>query len=655
MPQAKIRLPLLVATRMVADYVGVRLRGQLKSVAFIVIYLVAFQVLVFGSAPAQALRIACGIALVVIGLAVFLEGLLLGLMPLAERVGIKLSSKGGFRLIVAIGFMVGLGSTLAEPAMAGLRATGVGIAAWEAPLLFYLLQRNPQHLIVAIGIGVGAAVAFGMIRFYIGFSIKPVILVLVPILLMVTLLFSRSASLSTILGLAWDAGAVTTGPVTVPLILALGIGVSRSSGKSKESGSGFGVVMLASAFPVLAVMLFGLALLPKLPAPTSEEEFFAPANREQILLLFGDEEQLAAYAFSHGSENTREAFAAQGNPEGAAHPPTDESGEGDGSGVPRIAPIFLKELNYAARAVLPLTALLGVVLFFVVRDRPRYFDEVFLGIAFAFAGMALLTTGIETGLRPLGNETGERIPQVFRATEVERGRIVVRDFDPDIVFPAATADGDVVEAFHLFDGNQVRAVEFNPEWFDPETRIYTHRIRTSPLTHPSLSRVGILLVLLFAFGMGYGTTTAEPALAALGRKVEDMTVGTIKGASLVRAVSVGVGVGLVAGVVRLLFAIPTVWMILPPYLLLLPLTLMSEEDFAGIAWDTGGVTTGPVTVPLVMAMGVSLGGQMQIVDRFAILSMASVYPILAVLLFGFAMRLRQRNAALAAEGASESA
>jgi hypothetical protein len=91
-------------------------------------------------------------------------------------------------------------------------------------------------------------------------------------------------------------------------------------------------------------------------------------------------------------------------------------------------------------------------------------------------------------------------------------------------------------------------------------------------------------------------------------------------------------------------------MILPPYILLFPLTLVNDEDFAGIAWDSGGVTTGLVTVPLILAMGLGLSGELDISDGFGILAMASAYPIVSVLLFGLAARLRRRKVARAAEG-----
>jgi hypothetical protein len=646
----RIRIPFSTVVRMIANYAGVRLREQVKSVAFIVVYLIAFQVLIFGRAPEQSLRIAGGIAAVVLGLTLFLEGILLGLMPLAKRVGLKLPSRGGLKAIVPIGLVLGCGSTLAEPAVAALRALGGNTVAWKAPLLFFLLERSPELLILAIGIGVGVAVALGMLRFYVGFSIKPLLLTIVPVLLVASLLCARSPNLAAILGLAWDAGAVTTGAVTVPLVLALGIGLSGSSGKTQRTGSGFGIVALASALPVMAVLLLGVVLLPGLPTPGAEAEFLAPANRPQALRLFESEEALRRHALLHGSATTRAMFEnEQANAKNSAGPePPREAASAQA--VPRFFDILRNEALHAAQAVLPLTALLGLALLFMARERPAHLDEVVLGIAFAFVGMTLLTAGIRIGLSPLGNDVGTRLPQVYRDVEVDRGQIVIEDFDPAIVRPAAAPFGQQIRVFHLYDGKVVRTVTYRPEWHDKARRVYTHRIMQSPLTHPELSRIGVLLILVFAFGMGYGTTIAEPALRAMGRTVEDISVGAVKGFFVVRAVSIGVGVGLVAGVVRILYDIPTVWMILPPYLLLLPLTVMSDEDFAGMAWDSGGVTTGVITVPLVLAMGLALGEQLSAVDGFGVLAMASVYPILAVLLFGMRMQLRQRSSVRAAKG-----
>ena len=105
----KIKIPLRSAMAMVSDYARTRVMEQVKSVAFIILYLIGFQMLVLGTAPAQALQISAGVGMVVFGLTFFLEGLFLGLMPLGERVGLQLPQRGGIVAIIVFGLLLGVG------------------------------------------------------------------------------------------------------------------------------------------------------------------------------------------------------------------------------------------------------------------------------------------------------------------------------------------------------------------------------------------------------------------------------------------------------------------------------------------------------------------------------------------------------------------
>jgi hypothetical protein len=95
------------------------------------------------------------------------------------------------------------------------------------------------------------------------------------------------------------------------------------------------------------------------------------------------------------------------------------------------------------------------------------------------------------------------------------------------------------------------------------------------------------------------------------------------------------------------FDLPLIWLIVPSYLLLIPLTILSDEELTEIAWDSGGVTTGPVTVPLVLAIGLSISGELNIPDGFGVLALASVFPIMTVLIFGLFIQAKQRRSILA--------
>lgn len=152
--------------------------------------------------------------------------------------------------------------------------------------------------------------------------------------------------------------------------------------------------------------------------------------------------------------------------------------------------------------------------------------------------------------------------------------------------------------------------------------------------------VGVILALLFAWALGFGSTLAEPALNALGETTENLTNGVFKKKTLLIAVSLGVAFGIAVGIAKLTFDLPLAWLIVPGYLVAIILTIFSSEEFVNVAWDSAGVTTGPVTVPLVLAMGLGVGNAMDAVEGFGILCMASIGPIITVMLTGLWARYK---------------
>ncbi len=125
--------------------------------------------------------------------------------------------------------------------------------------------------------------------------------------------------------------------------------------------------------------------------------------------------------------------------------------------------------------------------------------------------------------------------------------------------------------------------------------------------------------------------------------MENLTNGAFRKSILIYAVSVGVACGIGLGVAKIIFDIPIAWLLIPGYGVAILLTVMSSEEFVNIAWDSAGVTTGPVTVPLVLAMGLGLGDSVGAIEGFGILSMASIGPIIAVLATGLWVRMRRRR------------
>ena len=170
---------------------------------------------------------------------------------------------------------------------------------------------------------------------------------------------------------------------------------------------------------------------------------------------------------------------------------------------------------------------------------------------------------------------------------------------------------------------------------------FTHidAVATSPLY---IYMLGLILALCFAWFLGFGATLAEPALNTMGFTVQNLTQGLFKKTTLMYAVSGGVACGIALGLTKIIFDLQLAWLLLPTYLLAAVLTFFSSEEFVNIAWDSAGVTTGPITVPLVLAMGLGVGDAVQVVEGFGMLSMASIGPIIAVLATGLWLRMKAR-------------
>ena len=512
------------ALRLIRPYVSSRLQDQLRAVIPLAIYLVLFQLIVLREDIADAWIISSGLMAVILGLMLFMEGLRVGLMPFGEALGTSLPTKARLPVVLLIAFLLGIGVTFAEPAIGALKAAGSIVKVDSAPFLFTLLNGWAEILVLVVGIGVGAAAVLGTLRFLYDWSLKPLIyLTLIPTIGL-TLFISADPELSKTLGLAWDCGAVTTGPVTVPLVLSLGIGIAAAAGKGGDSMSGFGIVTLASLFPIIAVM--GLAIY--VSQVTSATEIIAASSQ-------------------------------------MTHQITS---------IPWYEQTPWVEIIGGIRAIVPLVIFLLLVMTYVLKERLSQPSHMTYGIVLSVLGMIIFNIGLTYGLSKLGSQSGGLVPASFTAID---------------------------------------AVENSP--------IY------SVIT-------GLFIAVAFAWILGFGATLAEPALNALGLTVENLTNGAFRKSTLMYAVSFGVGCGIALGVTKIVFNIPIAYLLIPGYLFALLLTWFSSEEYVNVAWDSAGVTTGPVTVPLVLSMGLGFGNAVDAVDGFGILSMASIGPIISVLSVG---------------------
>lgn len=541
----RLRLRPIDIRRLLTPYVGVRVFDQVRTVVPLALYLMLFQILILRQGVADVWIIVGGFGAVIVGLMLFMEGLSLGLMPFAEVIGNNLPKKSPLPLVLLIAFILGVGVTYAEPAIGALQQAGASLDVTKAPYLYYLLNERTQAVVLTVGVGVGCAAVLGSLRFLRGWSLKPMIyMTFVPIVLLVGYLMT-DGELSKTLGLAWDTGAVTTGPVTVPLVLALGIGIAAAAGKGSSSLSGFGIVTLASLFPVIGVMLLTVYV----------SFTISPAEIIQFA-------QVTAAAES-------------------------EPGLMDN----RAVSIILA----GVRPIVPLVVFLFLVLKLVLREKLSGAGIVAYGLTLAVLGMIVFNVGLESGLAKLGDQSGGLVAGAFAA---------------------------------------VQGVAGSP--------LYT-------------AAVGVAIALAFAWALGFGATLAEPALNALGLTVENLTNGAFKKRTLMFAVSLGVAFGIGIGIVKIIFGVPIAYLIIPGYVTAIFLTVLSSEEFVNVAWDSAGVTTGPVTVPLVLAMGLGFGNSVEAIEGFGILSMASIGPIVSVLATGlwvqFSMRRRERAVQLEANAA----
>jgi hypothetical protein len=527
-----ISLSPLDVFRLIKTHAQGRFMEQFRVVIPLAVYLLLFLVVILNQVISAPWSMAFGLLGVIIGLMLFMEGLKLGLMPLGETIGQTLPRKSALPAVLAVAFMLGVGVTFAEPAIGALQTAGRLVAVETAPYLYTLLSDWTGALVLVVGCGVGLAVVLGTLRLIYGWSLKPMIYVTLVPALGLSLYAAVHPELQNVLGLAWDCGAITTGPVTVPLVLSLGIGIATATGKGNATLSGFGIVTLASLFPVIGVLGLALYVVSSVPVETI----------------------IAAAA--HGSQ-------------AAAAPAWYETTPG-------------RETVLGLRAILPLVVFLYLVMKLMLGEKIRHAGIIGYGIALTVAGMCIFNLGLTYGLSRLGSESGSLLPAAF---------------------------------------THVAEVETSPLYF---------------------YMIGLTLVLAFAWFLGFGATLAEPALNTLGLTVQNLTQGVFNKSTLMYAVSTGVAFGIALGLARIIFDLPLAWLLLPTYLLAVVLTLLSSEEFVNIAWDSAGVTTGPITVPLVLAMGLGIGDAVQVVEGFGMLAMASIGPILSVLATGLWIRLKTR-------------
>jgi len=609
------------------------------------VFLAAVQYFLLGTPLKNVFSVVVCVAAAILGLSFFLEGLFLGIMPLGEQCGMRLPSKIGVVGVTVFSIIVGITATLAEPAVAVLQQQGSVIPAWNAPLLYLLLNRGTKWLVAAIAIGVGLSVVLGVYRFMFGWAFKPPVFIIIPAIVAVSCILDKNPILRPLVNLAWDTGGAATGAVTVPIILALGLGVVKIGGKNSNA-SGLGLVTLASALPVASVLFLAVMIAPKVPSPSDTASFFSAemGQRTKAIYVAGSSEELYNMA-------ERAVFSGDLTPEDFAvcfsEQQFDKAREPETLSL-FAAEAFIKYAESALLAVLPLAFVLIIAIGLIAHDRIFNADIVALGILFASLGMFALNLGMTGGITVLSSQAGNSLKQTYTETLYENKTVTVRGVDENSLITVPGENG--ADTYIWVQGRNGPTLEkFFPQRLNGDS--YTH----IPIKDAMSSRLGVtgayIVILVIVFFLGFFAIFAEPGLAVTAVTVEEMTTGIFKRSKLIMIAAMGVGGGMVIGFARVLFSnmlpfggIHLSWILAPCYAIALILTIFAPEDFSSIAWDVAGIATGPITVPIIITTGLGLGNDALRADgAFGIVATASVFPIIVILISGIIDKARSKR------------
>ena len=432
--------------------------------------------------------------MLVLGIGLFNMGADLAMTPMGTHVGAGLSRQRKLLLLLLVCFVLGLLITIAEP--------DLQVLAQQVSTVM-----NGTVLIYAVGIGVGSFLVIAILRVVFHRRLSNILMLFYMLLFALALMLSVGGNLD-LLPMAFDSGGVTTGPITVPFIMALGVGISSVLGDRHSQENSFGLVALCSIGPILAVLLLGIF--------SGNDLSYAVPDYQVSADILG--------SFLHNAAHTaREVAAALG----------------------LIVAFFL------------------ICQFAFLKLSKRHLLRIALGVVFTYAGLVLFLTSVNVGFMPIGYKLGLRLADMNKWLVVGLG-----------------------------------------------------------LT------MGVLVVL------------AEPAIHVLNSQVEEITGGYVSKRSMMIGLCIGVGVAIALSVIRIIFDFSLVYYIIPGYFLSLGLSLFVPPVYTAIAFDSGGVASGPMTSGFILpfAIGVCVGTQganAVLRDAFGVVAMVAMTPLITIQLLGF--------------------
>ncbi|MDR0315209.1 MAG: DUF1538 domain-containing protein [Oscillospiraceae bacterium] len=442
-----------------------------------------------------------GALLLIVGMGFFQLGAEMAMTPMGEGIGgqISKSKKVFWMLIICV--IMGVIITVAEP---------------DLQVLANQVQSiSNQVLIWSVATGVGIFLAMAVLRIFFKLSLSYILIISYALIFILS--FFTPSDFTPV---AFDSGGVTTGPITVPFILAMGIGLARTRSDKDASSDSFGLVALCSLGPIISVLILGI-----FNDPTGKS--YISVEIPSVLTM----------------QDVVKEFAVS-------------------------LPYYLKDV---ALSIGPVIAVFLAFQILTKRFKHRQLIRMIVGFVYTFMGLALFLTGVDVGFSAVGN--------IF--------------------------------------GTELVSTSYN--WI--------------------LVPIGMLI--------GYFIVKAEPAVQVLNRNIEEITNGAIPHSAMNRSLSIGVAVSVGLSMVRILTGISIYWIIIPGYLISLIMTFFVPKIFVGIAFDSGGVASGPMAttflLPLAMGASEGIGGNI-LTDAFGVVAMVAMTPLIAVQAMGLIFAVKMKRA-----------
>ena len=441
-----------------------------------------------------------GAVLLILGMMLFTIGAEMAMTPMGERVGTVMTKSKRLTVMIIVSFLLGFIITISEP--------DLQVLAQQVPSVPNMV------LILAVAVGVGCFLVIALLRMLFGIALPHMLVIFYTIVFVLTCFVPKD-----FLSIAFDSGGVTTGPMTVPFIMAFGIGISAIRSDRHAADDSFGLVSLCSIGPIIAVLILGM--------------IYHPENVEYVSDSIPD------------IENSIEL----------------------GRMFVREIPIYMKEM---AISLLPIVLFFGVFQLISGDMKKKALIKILVGLAYTYIGLVLFLTGVNVGFMPAGNYLGQIIAGLPY---------------PFIIVP-----------------------------------------------------IGMII--------GYFIVQAEPAVFVLTKQVEEMTSGAISAKAMGTGLSVGVAVSIGLSMVRVLTGISIMWFVLPGYVIALLLTFFVPKIFTAIAFDSGGVASGPMTaaflLPFAMGACKAMGGNI-ITDAFGVVAMVAMTPLITIQVLGMIYKLKEER------------